>query len=140
MAKPEVFARRMRELAEDIPRNAARAAAKVALRIGRQLVNTTPVDTGLARSNWLVGIGRRDMTPRASRPPATTIAEMNAKLSQLQPDVDIHIANGGFKVPYLGLLNQGSSFQAPANFVRIAFLAARDSAFQGMQLLKRRRR
>ena len=140
MAKPEVFARRMFDLAQGLPENAARVLRRGAISAAEAVVRATPVDTALARSNWLAGLGSPDLSARAPRSIDATIAEVRSKVQRAPPDSEIHIANGGDKVPYLELLNAGSSLQAPANFVRIAAMVARESLLEGQRLLVVRRR
>lgn len=139
MANPETFARRIRGIAEAVPANAAEILRKAVRRAGSNVVKATPVDTGLARSNWLASIGAADLSARSPRSQIATIQEINSTVADVPADSEVHIANGGGKVPYLERLNSGSSFQAPANFVRIAAMAARDGLLEGVQILKRRR-
>lgn len=98
------------------------------------LVETTPVDTSKALSNWLVGRGR----PRrsiieahfpgkggntAGQSRSKTIKEAAARIkgAVTRP---IFVSNN---VPYMDKLNAGSSQQAPANFIEMALLAARQA-------------
>lgn len=130
----------MRELAVLVPRNAAKILQKTALKAGSAVVKTTPVDTGLARSNWLAAVNAQDLTPRTPRTASSTINEIAGVVATASADSEIHITNGGDKVPYLERLNRGSSFQAPANFVRIALMLARASLTDGSALILGRRR
>lgn len=86
------------------------------------LAEGTPVDTGLARSNWLVRRGSPDLSERAPRSTSETVGEALRVLAgrPTAEGEEVIIANGGDKVPYLMLLDQGSSQQAPAGFVRAA--------------------
>ncbi len=101
---------------------------EVALIADRELVLQTPVDTGRARSNWIVAVGE----------PATQIIEPyspGSKGSSGSENANAAIAQGvaviGLRrsgetisisnnLPYIGLLNAGSSAQAPAQFVQAA--------------------
>ena len=47
------FLSRMRDRAEQVGEGAAKRVAEVGRQVGTELVLTTPVDTGEARSNWL---------------------------------------------------------------------------------------
>lgn len=96
------------------------AAVDMALRIHGKLVEGTPVDTGWARSNWLLSVG----TPKKE-----TVGEpgkLNTAAAELgQSEVaDWGIASGPIyitnNVPYIRRLNEGSSTQAPAGFVESA--------------------
>lgn len=139
MARPEVFARRIRELATSVPLNAADVLRKAVKRAGSNVVKTTPVDTGLARSNWLASVGAPDLSPRSPRSQIATIQEINTVAATIRADSEVHIANGGDKVPYLERLNAGSSFQAPANFVRIALMLAEQNLLEGARIIRRRK-
>jgi hypothetical protein len=97
-----------------------------------ELVQTTPVDTGWARTNWVPNIGspfqgtagtRLDAEAgRLDRSPAT------AGLAQMRGyDVaqgDVHVTNN---VPYIESLNAGGSRQAPPAFVQGAIVRAIES-------------
>ena len=116
MSSLEGFSRRMDVLGTRIVQNAASLVRKTALEAHRAVAIGTPVDTGRARSNWLVSLGS----------PAThTVlsSSIQAAFGQAQGAVagykqgDIHITNN---LPYIGRLNDGYSKQAPANFVEDA--------------------
>lgn len=123
------FSRKIRVRAKGIPRDVNSVMRKVALVADQALVVRTPVDTGRARSNWLVSLGssRSDViAPYApsSRAGISESANANAAISQgkavisrRQPGQTIYISNN---VPYIRTLNNGSSAQAPAMFVQIA--------------------
>lgn len=89
----------------------------------------TPVDTGWARANWIPQIGAPVERPAGSR----AAAEKGSLPSAQQTGVasvatgyklargPIYITNN---VPYILRLDQGSSKQAPAGFVRRAIVKA----------------
>jgi hypothetical protein len=84
--------------------------AKLALGIQGQLILTTPVDTGWARSNW----GSAISAPLEGTPGDNpTIAGLKWSLV----DGPIYVTNN---VNYISILNAGHSQQAPAGFVEIA--------------------
>ena len=103
---------------------------KVAFDIGARIIMRTPVDTGRARGNWVLGIG----TPRihatddvdAFKATANSSGRGNSSakeallegLEQYTPGdgKSIFITNS---VPYIGRLEYGSSKQAPAGMVRV---------------------
>lgn len=128
MASPQQFAARLRRLSGGVLDGAAKAARNSGISVVRSVVKATPVDTGLARSNWVANIGSPDLSERSVRAPSEVIEEARGALNETRiraaltgsDTVEIHIANGGEKVPYLDLLNRGSSRQAPAGFVKIA--------------------
>lgn len=94
--------------------------ARLSLNIISELVRTTPVDTGLAKSNWIPTYG----APYSSV--VGTKAKVNDRIQGSKRGVlgrykfkfgPIYITNN---VPYIGLLNQGRSSQAPPGFVEAA--------------------
>ena len=89
---------------------------RVALDIDSALVLTTPVDTGRARSNWQVSIGKTAFgTVDQPMSPSEAIGNAKAELSKLRDSDDkIHITNN---LPYIQRLNEGWSPQQPAGFV-----------------------
>ena len=118
----------MRRLSSGVLDGAAKTARNSAISVVRSVVKATPVDTGLARSNWVANIGGPDLSERSIRAAAEVIEEARGALNETRiraelassDVVEIHVANGGEKVPYLGLLNAGSSRQAPAGFGQTA--------------------
>lgn len=116
MSNPRDFARRIRNIANGIPRNVSATASEAALRILSVVVPATPVDTGRARGNWQTSIGapitrennRLDVTGQSA------IAEGRRVLGYKPPGATIYITNN---VKYIGRLNEGYSAQAPAGFV-----------------------
>ena len=58
MATLSQFAFRMNALAREVSRYRNRVEDATAIRVLQVLVEETPVDTGEARSNWLVGRGK----------------------------------------------------------------------------------
>ncbi len=140
MAEPAVFARRMLDRARAVPVEAARILAGTANAAGRNVVRATPVDTGLARSNWVAALNSPDLSDRAIRSRSATISEIKSVTAGVKMDGEIHIANGGDKVPYLKFLNDGSSRQAPAGFVGFALVMAKDFLQNARILVMRRTR
>lgn len=119
-------------------------AKKVALAIDAELVITTPVDTGRARSNWTLTLDMPpppDETYEAYSPGkegSTGAANAQASMEQARtaltdrrPGQEIHISNN---LPYIGRLNEGWSAQAPAGFIERAFAAGR-AAVAGEKVL-----
>jgi hypothetical protein len=132
------FDRRMREYAKAMDVNAGTILQLVGEGVVSGLIAATPVGgpptspgdphPRLAQSNWLAKVSRGavsiDLSRRSPRPAAATFSEAASEIrGNARADMGISIANGGVKVPYLGLLNNGYSFQAPAGFVRLAVRA-----------------
>lgn len=106
---------------------------RVALTADQTVVLATPVDTGRARSNWITTInspnsGTIDPYSPGDKLGIGETANAQAAIDQArtvintrQPGQSVHITNN---LEYIGELNNGSSKQAPANFVGKAVVAA----------------
>lgn len=105
--------------------------AKLAVNTTAELIERTPVDTGWARANWVPGVGApppsastpTDRDSRQSAASGRAGAQQAGIASVLGYKVgrgSVFISNG---VPYVVVLNEGSSTQAPAGFVQAAILA-----------------
>ena len=121
MATPEEFARRMKVRAKNIPLGATKLKRRVALAIDQFLVIRCPVDTGRARSNFLVNLSAPRTDEIDPYVPGSPGASAQAALDQGQKEIaratqktDIHITNN---VVYVPELNAGSSPQAKAGFI-----------------------
>ena len=91
------------------------------------LVRGTPRKTGLAQGNWRTRLNRPATSVIARKSGGGAIASglrtvraAKARIQRGRP-TKIFITNN---VPYIGLLNAGSSVQAPAFFIEVAFRAA----------------
>lgn len=133
MSSPAQFSRRMIVLGNGIEPNANRLVRGVALIIDRELVLSTPVDKGVARSNWLVsiGVGRTDVV--SAYAPGNKLGRgetANAAGAMAQGAAVIGARSGGQSifivnnVPYIETLNNGYSKQAPAGFVQLSIQRA----------------
>jgi hypothetical protein len=90
---------------------------KVAIDMDRDLVMLTPVDTGLARSNWFFGNTRETSVDKtASKNGDPSIHRGLEFASTLRAGGIFYITNN---VPYIMRLEYGSSTQAPAGMARI---------------------
>lgn len=116
-----------------LERAASDKAVRKALTIISSLAYSTPVDKSTAVSNWQVGLGAPvAMTIPAHFPgehgstfsasAAKTIEDAKLILAGKQPGVSIFISN---PLPYIQVLNDGHSKQAPAGFVERAVLLGR---------------
>jgi hypothetical protein len=132
MANLGQFARRMRILADRVEANASRIAVETALAIDQTVVLATHVDTGRARSNWIVSVRGPNHTVRPPYAQGEGLgkgegANAAAAIAQGQRAIRLRPKNGGDiyiqnNLPYIGDLNAGSSAQAPANFVAKAIV------------------
>lgn len=148
------FSRNIRKRGSDIENNSVRAVQRVSKRTLRSLIDGTPVDKGVARSNWRVSLGNptRSVIPafapgkklgigeRANARAA--LAEGFAKINQLrigakrgtgQAGTALFITNA---IPYLGRLRSGYSSQQPNDWVGVALLEAQ-AEIQSIRLLSR---
>jgi hypothetical protein len=129
----KTFRRRMQRRGEQIQAGMHRKGSVAALRILSTVIPATPVDTGRARANWQTSIGApiRDATTQVDQSGTSTITKGRSVVESRPAGSTIYITNN---VPYIELLNQGYSRQAPANFVLIAIRAA-IAGMQGVRLL-----
>ncbi len=118
----------VRVVVKSLERFTEKLVTRLTLNVTANLVETTPVDTGWARANWVPKIG----TPR-TRTAGTRAAAENGKIDR-SPQTDGLLSVLGYKlgpsifisnnVPYIKKLNAGSSSKAPAAFVQSAVLRA----------------
>lgn len=99
---------------------------KVALAALSTVSTETPVDTGRARSNWIVALGapRREVIDSygPDQGAAGAISAGEAVIAGYRGEGQaIYISNN---LPYISRLNDGWSAQAPAGFVETAVRAA----------------
>lgn len=140
MADLRQLAANMRRYARELPQRANALAKEVSITILNDLVNITPVDTSAAISNWQVNAGSMPtgtIQPyfpgfRGSTVSQSVSATLEAGLSEIafkQPGQPLHITNN---LDYIIDLNDGSSKQAPANFVERAVLLGDVAASKGL--------
>lgn len=104
-----------------------RLVQQITLDVQANLIETTPVDTGWAKNNWVPHIGGPVDVPAGSREnvgPAAAASEAGKAEVLTAYTLDkgpIYVSNN---VPYIGSLNDGHSKQAPAGFVQAAILKA----------------
>ena len=127
------FARNMRRRGRRLETRTNRLKREAALIVDREVVLATPVDTGRARSNWIVSLSVPVLSPIGPYAPGSKLgkgerANAEAALQQGRERInaargpqDIYISNN---VNYIGRLNEGYSAQAPAGFVQSAVARA----------------
>jgi hypothetical protein len=132
MANLEQFSRHMVVRADRLPIKAAELQREVAMTVHENLVYGTPVDTGLARSNWLMSIGksRTDVIPQYSygnflgisetKNAVQAITQAITALQSHKPGQDIYDTNN---VHYIETLGRGHSRQASAGWIPLAIQA-----------------
>lgn len=108
----------------------------IATDIHSEVVQATPVLTGRARINWQAGTTEPTNVLPAPATPGSAVADAVAAaapaIAAFKLGQSIYIANN---VDYIGLLDDGSSKQAPINFVRSAISRA-VAAQNGTVLIK----
>lgn len=133
MATLKQLADRLDAYAAGLPKRSSDLAAKAADTILTDLVHVTPVDTSEAVSNWQIGLDTKPtakLEPYFSGKKGSTGAQSAAAaleagrniLHVKKPGQTIYISN---VLPYIRLLNDGSSKQAPAGFIERAVLLGR---------------
>ena len=119
-------------IVRSLDRYAGRLIIKITLDVTGNLVETTPVDTGWARANWVPSVSNRSRRPAQSftgRTPSASVQAAAAKQAAGQVQVAgyklergrVFVSNN---VKYINRLNDGSSRQAPSGFVQRAIRKA----------------
>ena len=127
---------RMDRLNAAMTRGVSKLVKDIAKGIGATVVDTTRVDTGLARSNWRatisapasgvippyapgikLGIGEGANASAAKAQHKQAIERFN-----LRKHTSVFITN---RVPYIVALNNGSPVHAPGNMVQLGFQTGR---------------
>jgi hypothetical protein len=106
---------------------AVRVVRKITLDVTANLIQTTPVDTGWARANWVPRLGGPSTGTAPNPGEGSGVSAASAQQSAGQAAVAarynslnngrVYVSNN---VPYIGRLNEGHSAQAPAGFVQAA--------------------
>lgn len=142
------FARRIRLHAARVQPGADEAVIAAATGVVTELVESTPIDTGRAISNWGATLGTQPIPYRPAAVPGSkgstrqaTIAEALGRMLRVIQGYrsggrkgdgrSINIVNGA---PYIGRLNAGSSSQAPAGFIEAAIQRGR-AAIRNVRIL-----
>lgn len=127
------FSNRMDFRADELGESVNRTVRKIALVADQGLVFSTPVDKGVARSNWRVSLNTPldGVVPAYAPGEGLGVGELGnasaaldqgmAVIAQRLPGQPIVISNN---LPYIEPLNEGSSAQAPAGFVQTAVVRA----------------
>lgn len=114
--------------AKNVNKAASDLAAFVALEVTAELADVTPVDTSNAISNWQIGLGAPVTSEREPHYPGqkgstesmsedATVIAAKVKLKNKKPGQIVYLSNNA---PYIVDLDQGSSMQEPAGFVKRA--------------------
>ena len=132
--------RRVRAIVRGLDRLTSRVVVKLTLDVTANLVETTPVDTGWARANWVPSIGEpalKDLPavgPDNSQAVASAVTEQEVARAKILGYVlkrgRVFVTNN---VPYILELNDGSSTKAPAGFVQQAIAKAVTQDMRGFK-------
>lgn len=135
------FHKRMDALAKKAEQGAKSITQRAAWAATKTLVMLTPIDTGQAKSNWIVALGTPETEPRAAFTPGkkgstsgeNVLMALAAALSIISryQQGEIYLTNN---LKYIMRLNRGWSSQAPAGFVEAGVESARQSV-RGSRIL-----
>lgn len=139
------FAKLMEQRADNIIENTNELKKEVSTQLVTALAEFTPMDTGKASSNWLVGVNspRTEQieahspgTSRSTRPQniRATIDSAKVILDTVAPGDQVHVSNN---TDYIKDLERGTSGQAPTGMVKQSIDRAR-SVIKGRKLLGKR--
>lgn len=121
------LATRLRLRALQVADGVDQVVKAAAFKVDQSVVTSTPVDTGRARSNWIASIGSPAGGTRGPFSPGSKLGKgesnnAQAAITAAKSVIEsrrfrqaIFISNN---VDYIAKLNNGSSKQAPKNFVR----------------------
>ena len=120
MADPQVA-----QILRELEQLAERTIKKITLDVTANLIESTPVDTGWARANWIPSVTKSVSETDGTREQAEAGSISTGKqLSGQAEVVGYRLARGQVfvtnNVPYILRLNDGSSSKAPAGFVEAA--------------------
>lgn len=128
----------IRTIVRALERVTEEAVKKITLDVTANLIDTTPVDTGWARANWIPSIGvplDRDLEDIPATPAnaagAAALQGAGTALVSASYTLDQGAVFVSNNVPYIVFLNFGSSRQAPAGFVQRAVAKAITVDFRG---------
>lgn len=115
-----------------------RVIRKITLDLTANLVETTPVDTGWARANWVPSIGFPRVGPATDSPTVAIVppqvivqqAAMSGIFAYRLGQGSVFVTNN---VPYIVELNEGKSAQAPTGFVQAAIRKAVTRDIRGIR-------
>lgn len=109
----------VRIIIEQMEEHTQKVMIGITLEIHAVLTEDTPLDTGWARANWVPAVGRpgassSEQEGNTAGAQAKAMAGLASVAGYKIRRGKIHVTNN---VPYIQVLNSGSSQQAPADFV-----------------------
>ena len=137
----------MKQRAKEVGQGATKIVQRVGSAIHREVVITTPVDTGTARSNWVGTLNapfngvippyspsvKAGLNESANAQAAIAQGLSAIRLFNALRDRSLHFTNN---VGYIRKLNNGHSMQAPIMFVQKAIQVGAQ-AVRGVTLLRK---
>jgi hypothetical protein len=140
------FARRIRIQANRVQDGADEATIACASAVATELVESTPVDTGRAISNWDASLGPKVAVYRPAAVPGEkgstrsgSVAEALGRMLRAITAYKSGTSGGSINItnaaPYIERLNAGSSSQAPAGFIESAIQRGR-AAIRNVRIFK----
>lgn len=114
------FATDLKALCDAAKEHAGTVVRKVALDLGSQMIDRSPVDTGRFKSNWMteIGVNTGATTTAADKSGSASKAMLASAIAGWEPGKAIWITNN---LPYAYRLEyKGWSKQAPGGMVRLA--------------------
>lgn len=122
------FQLELHRVAGKVPENrVVEFTKKVALEALARVVKRTPVDTGRARGNWQLAIGRPGGQTFDVTSESGAMARARSAIAELPPFSVVYLSN---HLPYIERLENGYSKQSPAGMVAVT-VAEINSAFRG---------
>jgi len=131
------FAAAMTKIAQQVDRGSLQLMKTVTERVVTEVAVATPIDTGQAQLNWKTTIGRPDGTftqiPRTAHVDGAAASIIVARLAvdRIRQGDTVYVSNNA---PYIGVLNQGYSPQAPSGYVLNAIAKAVQS-IRGVRII-----
>lgn len=112
------FATDLAKLCERAGDKAELVVRKVALDMGGQLIDRSPVDTGRFKNNWVTSMGSMSTATGGNADPSAGTARtlLKTQVDGWKPGQTIFITNS---LPYAMRLEHGHSKQAPAGMVKL---------------------
>ena len=124
----------IRAIVRGLNRVTSRVVAKITLDLVANLIETTPVDTGWAKANWVPRIGRTLNDPVGEPGTSDASEQLLGQARVLSYKVEegkVFVTNN---VPYIEILNEGHSPKQAAGFVQRAIRKAVTEDIRGLGL------
>lgn len=108
----------LRKFGANTMEQATQVVKKIATDVLTSVVLRTPVDTGRARANWQVGVGKydRNIIETEDKQGSLAISKGKSAMSGTEAGDKIYVVNN---LPYIQRLEEGHSQQAPQGMVAL---------------------